>query len=123
MHAAFYFYGRCLLYQDAYLLALRGSVLKEDVDIKSAVNAEGSGLFGFRYFGNYRPELEIDQNGRKLILRLKNTTLRGAFDLVSGSDWEYEASAASDTRNAVGHIRRLTRLSDLAKAAAEMTRQ
>ena len=118
MHVTFYFYGRCLLYQDAYLLALRGSVIGESENIEAVINTESASLFGHRYFGNYIPSFELELNKSRLTLHLKNKTLRSAYDLAADSDWEYEASASSDYKNVIGHIRKLNRIYDFIKAAS-----
>lgn len=53
IYVSFYVYDKCILFQDAYTLCLRGSVQKEEEAV-NYINAHMNGQFGKKYFGTDR---------------------------------------------------------------------
>ena len=61
----YYLYGRCVLSQDAYILAFRASVDKDRYDVapESTVNAKKDRVVGKKYFGSTKPQFHVTTGG------------------------------------------------------------
>ena len=66
IYTSFYLYDKCVLYQDAYTLCLRGSVQKEDGGALKYVNKHMREQFGSKYFGVGRVDARAEQSGQEI---------------------------------------------------------
>lgn len=66
IYTSFYLYDKCVLYQDAYTLCLRGSVQKADDEVLKYVNEHMTEKFGNKYFGAGRIDARAERTGDEI---------------------------------------------------------
>lgn len=66
IYTSFYVYDKCVLFQDAYTLCLRGSVQKEEDGAVNYINNHMSGQFGKKYFGTDKVQGSVEQHSREV---------------------------------------------------------
>lgn len=64
IYISFYAYDKCVLFQDAYTLCMRGSTQKEEGKAVEYINARMGGQFGKKYFGTDGVSGSVEQRGR-----------------------------------------------------------
>ena len=121
IYFSYYLYGRCVLSQDAYILAFRASVEKSGQwkdDPVGYVNQKAAGKAGSKYFGSSFPRFEASASGKEIRVRGYSTarhSAMGRYFLKPRGSWDYEAAGVAKRREYTKHIRRATRLRDLGK--------
>ena len=116
IHMVFLEYGRCLLVQDAYVVALRASLLEEDRDRAAFAAENGAWQVKGRYFGNVTPSVSAEERGNDVTVRLSTSAVRSGFDLTDTSSWTSETSMRARYYHMPKHMRRVARIADLARA-------
>ena len=118
----YYLYGRCVLSQDAYILAFRASVDKDRYDAapESTVNAKKDRVVGKKYFGSTKPQFHVTTgaSGKEIKVEADARIRAGAmgdYFLKPRSGWEFNAGQKAKCLEQVKHIRRMTRLKDIIK--------
>ncbi len=125
LHFLFYLYGRCILSQDIYLLAFRGSSIREEklgTDRESYVRGIADAQFGRKYFGNRLPTLTIEVSSEEVRVRGETEASHramSAYPMMPLGSWAHGAGAVSKILDPPAHIRRVDRLGDLAKGIYE----
>lgn len=66
IYASFYAYDKCVLFQDAYTLCLRGSIQKEESGAVNYINTHMNGQFGKKYFGTDKVQGSAEQHGQEV---------------------------------------------------------
>ena len=119
IYSSFYLYGRCVISQDAYILAFRTSIARSDIwegDPVSYCLGKADEKAGKKYFGSRKPEFTASKEGDsiKVFARssAKHRVLRSFFD-ISDDKWEYEGAGRAKRMEYSKHIRRMTRLRDI----------
>ena len=119
IHFSFMMSGRTYLAQDAYSLAFRASMTREEEDAAGFANSVLSAQTRHRYFGNTLPEAETGTDGKHVIVKLRMKTTRRAFDLAPDTEWEHEHAARAIRIDITKRIRTIDRIADLAKLALQ----
>ncbi len=129
IHFTFYLYGRCILSQDAYMLAFRASVAPdEDIggDRRSYLESIADHVLGSKYFGNSYPTMEADVSDE--VVRVVLTTeashraMSGSSMMPEGS-WVHYAGARAEVCDPSARIRMIDRVGDIAMGVADELRQ
>ncbi len=121
IYFSYYLYGRCILSQDAYILAFRASVEKTAQwkdDPAGYVAHKAALVTGSKYFGSSSPVFAAEVSGKKIRVKgqaMAHHSAMGRYFLKPSGSWEYEAAGAAKRRDYAGHIRTATRLRDLGK--------
>lgn len=116
---SFYLYSRCILSQDAYILAFRASIENSENwkdDPAAYVAAKKEAVMGEKYFGSETPTFETQVNGDTIRVHGQGQarhSAMGAYFLKPKDGWEYEAAGRATRREYAAHIRLLTRLRDI----------
>jgi len=123
---SYYLYGRCILSQDAYILAFRASIdaQRYGKEPESTVCAKKEKVLGNKYFGSTKPEIHVEsRNAGKEIKVYASARVRagamGNYFLKPKSGWEFNAGKKAKCLEQVKHIRRVTRLKDIGKRTLE----
>lgn len=119
IHFAFMMSGRTYLAQDAYTLAFRASMTKEEEDAAGFVASVLPEQVSHRYFGNTKPDVETVTDGKHVLVKLRMQTNRRAYDLAPGTVWTNESAARAIRIDITKRIRKIDRIADLAKAALQ----
>ena len=101
----YYLYGRCVLSQDAYILAFRASVDKDRYD---AAPESTKPQFHVTT-GASGKEIKVEADARI------RAGAMGDYFLKPRSGWEFKAGQKAKCLEQVKHIRRMTRLKDIIK--------
>ena len=109
--------GRTYLSQDAYALAFRASMTGEEEDAAGFVASVLQTQTNHKYFGNTAPRAETGTDGKYVTVKLHMKTNRQAFDLAPGDEWKNESTARAIRVDITKRIRKIDRISDLAKMA------
>ncbi len=121
LYFAYYLYGRCILSQDAYILAFRASVEKNECykeNSKAYVMDKAEEKAGRKYFGSVAPKFDAVPYGSEIEVKGHGVTRHaamGSYFLKPQNGWDYEGSARAKRRDYSGHIRRCMRLKDIGK--------
>ncbi len=114
---SYYLYGRCIISQDAYILAFRASLeSRQGTDAAGFVSGAASSVAGRKYFGSSFPGFETSTLGKEITVTGKaqaNHAAMGRYFLKPREGWDYSARASAEIRSYSSHIRRIKRLSDL----------
>lgn len=109
IYACFYLYDKCVLFQDAYVLALRGSVQKEEAEMLEYVNAHMGAQFGSKYFGVGRVEGKAEKSKREIKVT-GNCRVKIPFDnfltFSKESGWGISTQAVAQIINPAKVIRK-----------------
>ena len=116
IHLVFLEYSRCLLIQDAYVVAFRASLLEEGEDRAAFATENAAWQFSGRYFGNRTPEVSAGASGRDVTVELKTETRRSGFDLTGSEAWTSGVSMGARFYDMPSHIRKIARIADLVRA-------
>ena len=116
IHMVFLEYGRCLLVQDSYVVALRASLLEEGEDRAAFAAENGAWQVKGRYFGNETPSVRAQEKGSDVTVSLGTSTVRSGFDLTDTSVWSSETSMRARYYHMPKHMRRIARIADLARS-------
>ena len=115
IHMVFLEYGRCLLVQDAYVVAFRASLLEEGEDRAAFATENGAWQFSGRYFGNGTPELSVHASGRDVTVGLQTQTRRSGFDLTSSEVWNSAVSMRARFYDMPTRMRKIARIADIVR--------
>lgn len=109
IYASFYLYDKCVLFQDAYVLALRGSVQKEEAEALKYVNEHMGTQFGNKYFGVGRVNGSAEKS-KKEIKVIGSCSVKIPFDnfltFSKESGWQISTQAAAQIINPTKVIRK-----------------
>lgn len=121
IYAGFYLYDKCVLFQDAYALCLRGSVQKSGGGALDYVNSNMDRQFGGKYFGAGKVSASASESGQEIKLS-GECTVKIPFDnfLTFSGDggWKIQTEAKARIINPTGIIRKC-RLAENLKEKAE----
>ena len=129
LYFSLYLYGRCVLSQDAYILAFRASMEKAEEfkdDPKAYVLEKATEKAGKKYFGSYFPSFEAEVRGKEITVRghsEKKHRAMGDFFLKPKSGWDYEAFGRAKKYEYSKHARRCMRLKDIGKEILDLGEQ
>ena len=121
IYFAFFLYGRCLLTQDAYILAFRATIRNSpewEDNPASYVEAHATDVLGKKYFGNRKPSVSGRFYGREVTVEGESQTRHtamGRYFLKPKEGWNYYVSMTARKREVTKHIRRFKRLKDIGK--------
>lgn len=126
-HWTFMLYGRTILSQDAYLLALRGAILSDEEPAEYA-NTHAAEQFGTQYLGNTRPSASTSIDRRKDMIRVLLTTKtyhRGTsyYGVRANGKWQTQLAWEASYLRPPKRIRLLTRLFDLGSKGLAMKKE
>jgi hypothetical protein len=65
IYLSFYFYDKCVLFQDTYTVCFRGSIQKKEDMVVPYINAHIQEQFGKKYFGTGRVNGSVDKSGNE----------------------------------------------------------
>lgn len=109
IYASFYLYDKCVLFQDAYTLCMRGSISKEEDGALNYINAHMDGQFGKKYFGTDKVQGSAERHGDEVKVYAE-CSVRIPFNhfMVTGGagGWRIQAEAEAKIINPVKLIRR-----------------
>ena len=126
IYFTYYLYGRCIISEDAYILAFRASTSEKggvSYDPAGYVAERSDQVAGKKYFGSQPPVFEAQIDGKDVrVVGRSNTRHRamGGFFLKPHGSWGFEAAGRATQRKYSRHIRILTRLSDLGKELIDL---
>ena len=126
IYAAFLVYGRCIMVQDSYLLALEASLVPDINDPDTYVREKAVQRLGRKYFGNDLPEVHAWKKDNHIYVAMKTTTHHRAidgYDFLIDKSWEIESQMRADINDPSGKIRRMERIRDLAEAGISQLNQ
>ena len=66
IYASFYFYNKCVLFQDVYAVCFRGSIQKQEGGASEYINAHMAEQFGKKYFGTGTVSGSVEQTGQEV---------------------------------------------------------
>ncbi len=124
IYFSFYLYGRCVISQDAYILAFRASLAWDDDTSPAEYVEEHSGaIAGKKYFGSSFPEFETAISGKEIMVEggseAKHSAM-GRYFLKPSEGWDFARGGQAKKRRYAEHIRSLTRLRDIGKEITDM---
>ena len=126
IYFTYYLYGRCVLSEDAYILAFRAGVSDRGgapYDPAGFVAERSGDVAGKKYFGSAKPVFETTISGKDIRVVGKSASKHramGRYFLKPSGSWEYEAAGRATKREYAGHIRTLTRLRDIGKELTDL---
>ena len=115
IHLSFYFYGRCVAVQDAYLITLRAGLLRDGADKIGFMNTNSMWQLGEKYFGNQAPAVRPEIIKDEVKIEIESETNRSAFDLAGTDRWNCGGSATAMDINIPLRIRKADRIADIAQ--------
>ena len=121
IYFSYFLYGRCILTQDAYILAFRATKQNNtgwEEDPAGFVADRASDVLGKKYFGSDEPTVSAASNGKTVTVsgRAQARHLAmGRYFLKPQSGWEYEVFMKATKRETAKHIRTFMRLKDIGK--------
>ena len=109
IYSSFYLYDKCVLFQDAYTLCLRGSVQKEEGGAIKYVNEHMTEKFGNKYFGVGRITGRAEQSVQEIKV-IGECKLKIPFDnfltMAKRSGWEIQVETRAQMINPTKIIRK-----------------
>ncbi|MDE5932737.1 MAG: hypothetical protein K2H40_09710 [Lachnospiraceae bacterium] len=109
IYASFYFYDKCVLFQDAYTLCFRGSIQKEEDGALTYINAHMKEQFGSKYFGTNGVQGSVRKEEQEVIVS-GMCSVRvpiGHFLTMAGKDgWQIRTEARARIMNPTKIIRK-----------------
>lgn len=118
IYFSFYLYGRCMLSQDAYILAFRAvstNLPEYEDDPKGYVMNKASEKAGNKYFGSSFPQFDATESVDEITVKGSagaRHAAMGRYFLKPQSGWEYEAAGRAKRMEYARDIRKWTRLKD-----------
>ncbi len=124
IYFSFYLYGRCVISQDAYILAFRASLAWDDDTSPGLYVEEHSGtVAGKKYFGSSFPGFDTEVSGKEITVEggseAKHSAM-GRYFLKPQEGWGFAGGGQAKKRRYAEHIRRLTRLKDIGKEIIDL---
>ena len=117
---SYYLYGRCILSQDCYVLALRSSIDADRYGIapENTILAKKDRVLGKKYFGSTKPVFHVESKDAGKEIRVDASAkiragVMGNYFLKPRSGWEFRAGHRAKCLGQVKHIRKMTRLKDI----------
>lgn len=109
IYTGFYLYDKCVLFQDVYVLSMRGSVQKEEGGCLKYINEHMEKQFGSKYFGVGRVEGKAEQSGQDVRVS-GSCSVKAPFNnflTFSGADgWTIRTEAKARVINPTRIIRK-----------------
>lgn len=68
IYSGFYFYNKCVLFQDAYAICFRGSIQKDEGGVVDYINAHMGEQFGSKYFGVENVSGSVEKKRQSVIV-------------------------------------------------------
>ena len=89
-YLTFYLYNQCVVAQDTYLLAFRGSLCcgEEAGKVKQYVMEEIAGQYGQKYVGAAHFDSKVDADSKKVTVEARGTLAAGGWRF--GAKWQAE---------------------------------
>ena len=115
IHTSFFMYGRCVLVQDNYLLAMRAANLPEGEDRAAFVTGKASGQTSGHFYGNDEPSVSVSVTSKEVITTASGRAKRSGYDLADEAPFASASRAKASILNPPAHIRRVDRLYDIAE--------
>lgn len=120
IYFSYYLYGRCMLSQDAYILAFRATRAdeKQYKSMSSYVGNRADEKVGKKYFGSTRPSFKPQTSGKTITVNASAQVRHGAmhrYFLMRKKKWGYKAAGRAKKLEYARHIRRFTRIKDIGK--------
>lgn len=109
IYAGFYFYDKCVLFQDAYALCFRGSIQKDEDSVVDYINAHMEEQFGSKYFGTGKVSGNAEKHGQNIKVYGACTVtipFRHFFTMADKSGWEIQTEAKAKGINPTKIIRK-----------------
>ncbi|MCM1087962.1 MAG: pilus assembly protein [Muribaculaceae bacterium] len=109
IYVSFYFYDKCVLFQDAYTVCFRGSIQKEEGSAAAYVQNHLSEQFGRKYFGVGSVYGEVERSGKSLKVSGRcsiKIPFRVFKDGKGNGEWEIQTEAKAQIINPTKVIRR-----------------
>lgn len=100
LYISFFLYNRCVLSQDAYILAFRGSIHRETErnDLQEYIEESAKNQFGNKYIGMKLLEKSPEVSNKKVTVRLEGRTVNG---------WMLTAAGQAERNAPVEYIRKI----------------
>ncbi len=100
IYLSFFLYNRCILSQDAYLLAFRGSIRKQEDEsaVREYIEQSAKDLLGNKYIGMKQLEKSLEISNKKVMVKLKGKAVNG---------WALTAAGQAERNDPVKYIRRI----------------
>lgn len=100
LYISFFLYNRCILSQDAYLLAFRGSIQREADGnaVQGYIEESAKDQFGNKYIGMKLLEKSLEVSNKKVTVKLEGGTVNG---------WVLTAAGQAERNDPVEYIRKI----------------
>lgn len=124
IYLAFWFYGRCILSQDVYILGFRAELLSKEQGYTSEteyVTDNAGGKLGSKYFSADKPNISATKSSDKIKVEGSFLTkTNGLFKYFRGLPSSFKGSAVASVklRDPCGKLRKYKRIKDIAKSVA-----
>lgn len=109
-YLSFFLYNRCVLSQDAYILAFRGSVKckEENGEIVKYLDKNSKKQFGIKYMGLNGSDKIIEVNSKKIIVTAEGK-MKVSFikDFNLSNTWSLKAVSEAERNCPVDNIRKI----------------
>lgn len=109
IYTGFYFYDKCVLFQDIYALGFRGSIQKEENTALDYINAHMKEQFGSKYFGVGKVQGSVVKQGQEIKVYGTCTVkipFHHFFTMADKSGWKIETEAKAKILNPTRIIRK-----------------
>lgn len=109
IYMSFYLYDKCVLFQDAYALCLRGSIQKEEDGAVNYINTHMSGQFGKKYFGTNNVQGSVERCGQEIkVYAACNVKMpfNHFMTMAKAGGWQIQTEARAKIINPTKVIRR-----------------
>ncbi|MCH4192526.1 MAG: pilus assembly protein [Butyrivibrio sp.] len=121
IYVTFMLYGKCIVLQDAYILAFRASRAQDMEDPDAFVRQQKQMQFGRKYFGNDPGKVQAWKDGDDIYVSIKINTRHNAIhwpEIIEKRLWENEVRMKAEAIDAPARIRHARRVTDLIRQAA-----
>lgn len=98
LYLSFFLYNRCILTQDAYILAFRGSIQKEEREVQKYIEECSKVQFSKKYAGMKNIEKNIAVSNKKITVKISG---------VTSNNWLIEKEAEAERINPAKVIRKI----------------
>lgn len=110
IYTSFYVYDKCVLFQDAYTLCLRGSVQKEEDGTVNFIITHMNGQFGKKYFGTDKVQGSAEQHGQEVKVYAEcrvQLPLNNFMTMAGEESWQIHTSAKAWKINPTKLLRKI----------------
>lgn len=118
IYVSFYFYDKCVLFQDVYAVCFRGSIQKEENNAAAYVQKHLDEQFGRKYFGTGSVLGNVEKSGKHLNV-YGMCGVKVPFVFFSSERWQILAKAEAQISNPTKIIRRCRMAENIAQGLAE----